>query len=88
MGLAVYASLRGGAGRQGTQNALSIIPRAGVRVLLHEAGHVLEQRARDTDENILWKNSVAKTHDNISVLTDPFKPAQCLYPFGSFSTRT
>jgi len=67
MGLAVYDSLRGGAGGQGTQNGLNIVPRAGVGVLLHEAGHVLEQRARDTDENILWKNSIAKIHDNISV---------------------
>jgi len=67
MGLAVYNSLRGGAAGQGTQNALNIVPRAGVRVLVHEAGHVLEQRARDTDENILWKNSIAKLHDNISV---------------------
>ncbi len=67
MGLAVYDSLRGGAAGQGTQNGLNIVPRAGVRVLVHEAGHVLEQRARDTDKNILWKNSIAKIHDNISV---------------------
>ena len=67
MGLAVYNRLRGRAAGQGTQNFLNIVPRVGVSTLLHEAGHVLEQRARDTDENILWKNSVAKMHDNISV---------------------
>jgi hypothetical protein len=67
MGLAVYDRLRGGAAGQGTQNGLNIVPRAGVQTLAHEAGHVLEQRARDTDENILWKNSIAKIHDNISV---------------------
>lgn len=67
MGLAVYNSLRGRAAGQGTQDFLNIVARAGVSTLLHEAGHVLEQRARDTDENILWKNSVAKMHDNISV---------------------
>ena len=67
LGLSVYDSLRGRATGQGTQHFLRIIPRAPVRTLIHEAGHVLEQRARDTDENILWKNGVAKTHDNISV---------------------
>ena len=67
LGLSVYATLRGRAAGQGTQHFLRILPRAPVWVLIHEAGHVLEQRARDTDEDILWKNIVAKTHDNISV---------------------
>jgi hypothetical protein len=67
MGLSIYATLRGRAVAQGTQNLLRILPWVGAWSLVHEAGHILEQRARDTDENILWKNGVAKTHDNISV---------------------
>ena len=67
LGLSVYASLGGRARGQGTQHFLRIVPHAGAWVLVHEAGHVLEQRAGNTDKNALWKNIVAKTHDNISV---------------------
>jgi len=67
LGLSVYATLRGRAVAQGTQHFMRILPKVGAWTLVHEAGHILEQRARDTDENILWKNGVAKTHDNISV---------------------
>ena len=67
LGLSVYASLGGRARGQGMQHFLRIIPRAGAWVVVHEAGHVLEQRAGNTDKNALWNNIVAKTHDNISV---------------------
>jgi hypothetical protein len=53
-GLAVYADLQGAAAH-GSQDYLNIIPKAGTRVLLHEAGHILEQRYRTAHGDVLQR---------------------------------
>jgi hypothetical protein len=68
-GLAFYKTL-GGAAAHGGQSYLNMIPLKPARaasVIVHEAGHILEQRARNTDEDILdqWAEAVKK--DNIDV---------------------
>ena len=68
-GLAFYKTL-GGAAAHGGQSYLNMIPLKPARaasVIVHEAGHILEQRARKTDEDILdqWAEAVKK--DNIDV---------------------
>jgi len=65
-GIAVYADL-GGARAHGGQGYINIVPRADALVIAHEAGHTLEQVARDSDPKILddWEQAIKA--DKISV---------------------
>ena len=65
-GVAFYKSL-GGAAAHGGQQYLNIVDRAGAHVMVHEAGHILEQRARDTEKDILDRWQAAITADGVSV---------------------
>jgi hypothetical protein len=65
-GVAFYKSL-GGAAAHGGQQYLNIIDRADAKVMVHEAGHIMEQRARDNETDILmrWERAIAK--DDVSI---------------------
>ncbi len=65
-GIAFYKSL-GGAAAHGGQQYLNIIDRADAKVMVHEAGHIMEQRARDNEKDILtrWERAIAK--DDVSI---------------------
>ena len=65
-GVAIYAEL-GGAAAHGSQDYLNMIPAADVFVVMHEAGHVLEQRATKAQPDVLkrWADAIAA--DAISV---------------------
>ena len=68
-GLAFYTEL-GGAAAHGGQTYLNMIPLKPARaasVIVHETGHILEQRARNTDKDILDKWAEAAKADNIDV---------------------
>ncbi|MFM8979798.1 MAG: hypothetical protein ACKOSS_04980 [Planctomycetia bacterium] len=65
-GVAVYAEL-GGAAAHGGQEYLNMIPEANVFVMLHEAGHILEQRATAKQPDILARWAKAAAADKISV---------------------
>jgi len=65
-GIAIYAEL-GGARGHGGQRYINITPAADALVVAHEAGHALEQVARDADPKILDKWEEAIKADNISV---------------------
>ena len=68
-GLAFYKTL-GGAAAHGGQAYLNMIPLKGNRaasVIAHEAGHVLEQRARSAEKDILDRWAEAVKADNIDV---------------------
>lgn len=70
-GVAVYATL-GGAAAHGSQNYLNIIPGAGTSVLLHEGGHVLEQRYTSAHPDVLdrWKEAIAQDKVSVSAYGD------------------
>ena len=65
-GLAIYGQL-GGAAAHGSQDYLNVVPGAGAQVILHEAGHILEQRVTSVRPDTLdrWKQAIAD--DKISV---------------------
>ncbi|MFM8386930.1 MAG: hypothetical protein ACKOCB_08975 [Planctomycetia bacterium] len=65
-GVAVYADLQGAAAH-GSQDYLNMIPAATVFVVLHEAGHILEQRATSRKPGILARWATAAAADRISV---------------------
>jgi len=68
-GLAFYKTL-GGAAAHGGQAYLNMIPLKGNRaasVIAHEAGHVLEQRARSAEKDLLDRWAEAVKADNIDV---------------------
>lgn len=65
-GVAFYADL-GGAAAHGSQNYLNLVKDAGVEVISHEAGHVLEQRATRTDPTVLERWNKARTEDAVSI---------------------
>lgn len=68
-GLAFYKTL-GGAAAHGGQSYLNMIPLKPARaasVIVHEAGHILEQRARNADKELLNKWAQAAKADNIDV---------------------
>jgi hypothetical protein len=46
---------------------LNIIPKAGTRVLLHEAGHILEQRYRTAHGDVLQRWEALIPGENVSV---------------------
>ena len=70
-GLAVYPDL-GGAAAHGSQDYLTVIPQANVFVLLHECGHVLEQRTTRGAPKTLeaWGEAVAKDRVSVSEYGD------------------
>jgi len=65
-GIAVYAAL-GGAAAHGGKSYINIVPRANALVIAHEAGHTLEQAARQSDPGILDQWADAIKADRISV---------------------
>ena len=65
-GVAFYADL-GGAAAHGGQQYLNIIDRAGAEVMIHEAGHIMEQRARNTETDILDRWGQAIAADGVSI---------------------
>jgi len=65
-GIAFYKDL-GGAAAHGGQEYLNIVSRAGALVMIHEAGHILEQRARNTEKDILERWQEAITKDKVSI---------------------
>ena len=65
-GIAVYKSL-GGAAAHGGKQYINIIPGAGPMVLAHEVGHTLEQKAKESDPEILDKWEVAIKADKVSI---------------------
>ncbi len=65
-GVAVYADL-GGAAAHGGKGYINIAPHANALTIAHEAGHTLEQVARELDPEILDKWEEAIKADKISV---------------------
>lgn len=68
-GLAFYKTL-GGAAAHGGQSYLNMIPLKcdhAASVIAHESGHILEQRARDAEKDILARWAEAVKADNIDV---------------------
>ena len=65
-GIAFYQDL-GGAAAHGGQQYLNILDRVGAEVVIHEAGHVMEQRARDAVPDILEQWAAAVEADGVSV---------------------
>lgn len=65
-GIAFYADL-GGAAAHGGQEYLNILHRVGAEVVVHEAGHIMEQRAKDTEPDILKRWGEAIEADGVSV---------------------
>jgi len=65
-GIAIYANL-GGASAHGGKGYINIVPGANALVIAHEAGHTLEQVAREADAKILDKWEEAIKTDKISV---------------------
>jgi hypothetical protein len=65
-GVAFYADLDGAAAH-GSQNYLNLVKDAGVEVISHEAGHVLEQRATRADPTVLERWNKARTEDAVSI---------------------
>jgi len=65
-GIAIYANL-GGAAAHGGKSYINLVPRANALVIAHEAGHTLEQAARESDPKILDKWEEAIKADKVSV---------------------
>lgn len=65
-GIAVYKDL-GGASAHGGKSYINIVPGANHHVIAHEAGHALEQKAREADAEILDKWEEAIKADRVSV---------------------
>jgi len=65
-GIAVYETL-GGAAAHGGKGYINIVPGANALVIAHEAGHTLEQAARESDSKILDRWEQAIKADKISV---------------------
>jgi len=65
-GIAIYANL-GGASAHGGQSYINLIPNASALVIAHEAGHTLEQKARNSDPKVLDQWGEAIKADKVSV---------------------
>ena len=65
-GLAIYSNLNG-AMAHGGKGYINTVPHAPAVVIAHEAGHTLEQAARESDPKLIEKWSVASKADNQSV---------------------
>jgi len=65
-GIAIYANL-GGARAHGGKGYINLVPHADALVIAHEAGHTLEQVARESDPKILGKWKEAINADKISI---------------------
>jgi hypothetical protein len=68
-GLAIYKTLGGAAahGGQGYLNMIPLKPDRAASVIVHEAGHILEQRARTKEKDILDQWAAACKADKIDV---------------------
>jgi len=64
-GLTFYKGL---GGAHGSQNYINVEPGARARCMVHEAGHCLEQRARDGEPDILkrWQEAIKKDKIDVS----------------------
>lgn len=65
-GVAIYSDLDGAAAH-GSQDYLNMVPSANAFVVVHEAGHILEQRATKSDPDVLKRWAEALTADAVSV---------------------
>ena len=65
-GIAIYADL-GGARAHGGKGYINLVPHADALVIAHEAGHTLEQVAKESDPKILDNWEAAINADKISV---------------------
>jgi hypothetical protein len=65
-GVAIYANLDGAAAH-GSQDYLNMVPSANAFVVVHEAGHILEQRATKADPDVLKRWAKALAADAVSV---------------------
>jgi hypothetical protein len=65
-GVAIYADLDGAAAH-GSQDYLNMVPSANAFVVVHEAGHILEQRATRSDPTVLRRWAEALAADAVSV---------------------
>ena len=65
-GIAIYADL-GGAAAHGGKSYINLVPGANALVIAHEAGHTLEQKAREVDPKILDQWGEAIKSDKVSV---------------------
>ncbi|MBW8016744.1 MAG: hypothetical protein FVQ82_11200 [Planctomycetes bacterium] len=65
-GIALYVDI-GGATAHGGKSYINMVAGAGSRVIAHEAGHTLEQVARESDPTILEQWAAAILSDNVSV---------------------
>jgi hypothetical protein len=66
-GVAIYANLGGGALAHGSQDYLNMVPGAFVLVLVHESGHILEQRHTRSRPDTIKRWEQAIRNDKISV---------------------
>jgi acetyl esterase/lipase len=66
-GVAFYKTLGGGAAAHGGQGYLNMVSRAGTSVIVHEAGHIFDQRARETNPHLLTQWAEAIQSDNVSI---------------------
>ncbi len=64
-GLTFYKGL---GGAHGSENYINVEPGARARCMVHEAGHCLEQRARDSEPDILkrWQEAIKKDKIDVS----------------------
>ena len=65
-GIALYVDI-GGATAHGGKSYINMVSGAGSSVIAHEAGHTLEQVARESDPTILDQWAAAILSDNVSV---------------------
>lgn len=65
-GVAIYRDLDGAAAH-GSQDYLNMVPSANAFVVVHEAGHILEQRATKADPDVLKRWAEALAADAVSV---------------------
>ena len=65
-GIAFYDDL-GGAAAHGGKEYLNILAKVGAEVVIHEAGHVMEQRAKESEPDILEQWAAAISSDGVSV---------------------
>lgn len=71
-GVAIYSDLGGNAAAHGSQDYLNMIPTANPLVLMHESGHVLEQRYTRSRPDTLkrWEQAILADKNSVSQYGD------------------